>query len=573
MRNILRFIIGFWFFCLLAIPVSGYAAVPIGAFDGFTEGGTAFGWAFSADFPENALVIHFYADAPAGPGRFVVGWTEANVSRPDLNAVGIPGNHGFIFEIPAGLRDGKPHALYAYAIDPGGGVNPLLEWSPRQFSFLVETSLSIVSPVEGALVNGLIHIDVEGTGPTGTVELYADGMLKGAYLEHPYRFGLDTKQLVNGTHRIEVRGYDLSEKMVAGSSVIVVVQNDEVQNLHAVVVGGQDIVRYAADKCEWWDIPDTFTRAFRDARGVVNLWATSITGYRMIGDSLDTVGPNCSPIMASEENVSFDVLAYHEWLTSPYTLDGQTIYSLVHNEWYAWLVDPRCTQNNQIDGWVNSITLAVSTDGGVSFIHPSDYIVRQPPVPWDASFSCAPEHPTIYGSFTPSNIISGADGYYYAMFQSEADPTGILMWGSCLMRNRDVSNASSWEVFTKDGWAVSKIGACTPLERDKIEKMHGSLTFNLFLNAYVLVDEKFFPERGVFFSLSEDLMHWTEPVMIFAGDGFWYPTLLDPSDTSRNFEETGRMPYVYFIRPHHNSDGSVDVFRRDLVRQQVQLQE
>ena len=44
----------------------------------------------------------------------------------------------------------------------------------------------------------------------------------------------------------------------------------------------------------------------------------------------------------------------------------------------------------------------------------------------------------------------------------------------------------------------------------------------------------------------------------------YFESLIDPADTSRNFENTGQMPYLYYSRV--NKDGT-----RDLVRAQVKF--
>jgi hypothetical protein len=48
-----------------------------------------------------------------------------------------------------------------------------------------------------------------------------------------------------------------------------------------------------------------------------------------------------------------------------------------------------------------------------------------------------------------------------------------------------------------------------------------------------------------------------------------YPSLLDPRSQSRNFETTGRRPYLYFIRFHNKA--CRDTLDRDLVRVPVEI--
>ena len=86
-----------------------------------------YGWARDADYQDagESIQVHFYADKPccvADSGEYI-GYTLAN----DLSemAVGGNGNHRFIFEIPASLKDGENHEIYAYAIgvDSDGALN------------------------------------------------------------------------------------------------------------------------------------------------------------------------------------------------------------------------------------------------------------------------------------------------------------------------------------------------------------------------------------------------------------------------------------------------------------------
>ena len=61
--------------------------------------------------------------------------------------------------------------------------------------------------------------------------------------------------------------------------------------------------------------------------------------------------------------------ADHEWLAAPYTDDGRTVYSLVHDEYQGQTHPGRCPSGVYLKCWYNSITLAVSTDGGRTFTH------------------------------------------------------------------------------------------------------------------------------------------------------------------------------------------------------------
>lgn len=114
-----------------AVP---YATPPIGYLERIEPDGQAIGWTLDPNCPEQSIDLHFYLDGPAGRGEFV-GGIRGDRPRSDVNeSTGYPGDHGFAFQIPGEHLDGSQHELYAYALDPAGGHNPLLSGSPMKFS-------------------------------------------------------------------------------------------------------------------------------------------------------------------------------------------------------------------------------------------------------------------------------------------------------------------------------------------------------------------------------------------------------------------------------------------------------
>jgi hypothetical protein len=108
---------------------------PYGWLDQVDGAGVATGWACDANDYTAALTIHFYADGPAGSGSFVGSAVAGELREPAVGeACGGYRAHGYSFRIPDSLRDNGTHALYAYALDVGGGGNPLLSGSPKSFS-------------------------------------------------------------------------------------------------------------------------------------------------------------------------------------------------------------------------------------------------------------------------------------------------------------------------------------------------------------------------------------------------------------------------------------------------------
>jgi hypothetical protein len=105
--------------------------VPIGWFDTIDGEGTAHGWTCDANDYGAALQVHFY------DGGAFIGAATANSWREQAVADNCGGNpyHGFVFHLPASVRDGRSHVVYAYAINIGPGwVNPNLSGSPRTYT-------------------------------------------------------------------------------------------------------------------------------------------------------------------------------------------------------------------------------------------------------------------------------------------------------------------------------------------------------------------------------------------------------------------------------------------------------
>ena len=117
--------------------------------------------------------------------------------------------------------------------------------------------------------------------------------------------------------------------------------------------------------------------------------------------------------------------------------------------------------------------------------------------------------------------------------------------------------------------------------------MTHSLTYNTYLDKYVLVSPAGGaagrqPRRRVGLLLLDlrrpDRLDATAPDPRGGADGQYqcgdpnpvgYPSLLDPDSPSRNFETTGRRPWLYFTRFHYKECRSD--LNRDLVRVRVRF--
>jgi hypothetical protein len=353
----------------------------------------------------------------------------------------------------------------------------------------------------------------------------------------------------------------------------------------------QKVFDWSRDACEPVDLPDQAPRAYRDFQGRVRMFASNYVTRGFIGPSLNAVKHTCNVALKSDLDPRPSQFDNREWLSAPYTLDGRNIYALVHQEYHGEGPRSACPSGSYNGCLYNAITLASSSDGGTSFSHrpPPQHLVAGPP------YRYVPDSGP-FGLFQPSNIMR-KDGYFYTLLQAERFRK--LNRGTCLMRSRNLADPNSWRGWDGDGFSIRFANPyrqrvdpekhlCKPIAFQQIGVMSQSLTYNTYLDRYVLIGPsgKRLPGKrrgvtwGFYFSVSKDLIHWSDRRLIAQTELPWthrcrdrdsvtYPSLLDPSSRSRNFETTGRRPYLYFTRIHY--DGCRMSLNRDLIRRRVEF--
>ena len=257
-----------------------------------------------------------------------------------------------------------------------------------------------------------------------------------------------------------------------------------------------------------------------------------------------------------------------EWISALYTRDGKTVYALIHNEYQGYKHGSTiCPSGVYEKCWYNAVTLAISTDGGRNFHHapaPNQFVATIPER-YKPNGGQA-------GMFSPSNIVRSPGGFYYSMVHTIGyDHKG----GVCLMRTTDLANPRSWRGWDgsgfnlefKDPYTSKDAGPqCTFIDHRDIQEMSTSLTYNTYLNKYVLVGYGTDYDRlsrrsvyGIYFSVSDDLLHWSGrrllkevvlPWTYHCGgpDPNLYFSVLDPESTSRSYDRVGKTAYLYFTR-------------------------
>jgi hypothetical protein len=345
------------------------------------------------------------------------------------------------------------------------------------------------------------------------------------------------------------------------------------------------------DACETWDVPDIGARAFRTVDGTVTLIASHFVNRAMRGPDLDRVRQDCAVVFRGRQADAPDAFDDKGWIAAPWTTDGRTVFALIHNEYQGHLRPTVCPAGNYMACWGNAVTLARSMDGGRTFQGGgAENLVAALPYRYRGDFG---RHQGLFG---PSNIVE-RDGHFYAFLWSEGFEAQRR--GACLMRTDRIDDPRSWRAFDGQGFTVSFVDpyrqavgdptrhVCAPVAPDRLVAPVLSIVRLSQNGRFVALmtmrgREVGRQERtaGVWWSESADLLNWSPPRLLLAGSTFSafvcdggavlaYPSLLDPTSPSRNFDVLASRPYLYVTRvlPKDCKLGT----RRDLIRFPIRI--
>jgi hypothetical protein len=342
----------------------------------------------------------------------------------------------------------------------------------------------------------------------------------------------------------------------------------------------ETVFNHSTDSCEPQDLPDTPAHAVRLADGSLMLAdGNAPRNYAMFGADFSTLRRSCTaPTLVSDDLTNPDSYDNQEWILSLYR-DSNLVHALIHNEYHDPIA-PDCKPGDSSPAnpcWYNSITYGVSSDGGHTFTHaaPPAHLVAPPPEVWNPQ---GPPPP--YGYFTPSNIVRAQDGFYYSVFVAQAI-NGREQ--TCVMRTQTLGDATSWRAWDGTGFSLimsdpytgPPASLCAGVVAPAIAQP--TLTYNTYLLKYMMVGGAVVgnpPVCGAAYALSSDLIHWTSVQIMrtayfpsnpacqppSGSSASVYFSIIDHSDTSVNFENSGQTPFLYYTRFNDLS------LNRDLVR-------
>ena len=126
---------------------------------------------------------------------------------------------------------------------------------------------------------------------------------------------------------------------------------------------------------------------------------------------------------------------------------------------------------------------------------------------------------------------------------------------------------------------------CAPVDFNSIGTITESLTCNTYFRKWMLMgmsigDPDFNKPPGLYFSLSDDLLNWTDATLLMEAEVRWVadcnlpdpikdPSILDPNSPSRNFDTVGQTAQLFYTWYHLSGcNGTLD---RDLIRIPIQF--
>ena len=338
---------------------------------------------------------------------------------------------------------------------------------------------------------------------------------------------------------------------------------DAVDMRLASVSPPQVVYDTAHDPCGQDDMPDVNARAFRDAGGSIVMFALYDMNRAFRGKGLEHLSIDCHVVLGSGSDPDPAHYDDRNFLTATWTANGSNVVALIHHEYHADL-HGRCNVKSTLGCWYNTILAYQSKNAGADFTRSEPLVVAAAPFRQDVGQG---RH---RGFFNPSNIFS--DGRYEYFFAATTGWNGQA-YGACLFRSATPENSASWRAFDGHGFSIRYDDpyaagfvvpkACAPISPFvfPVGAVVRNRTSGLWIAVFQAAQNAgVYPVDGFYYAEAKDLTHWSEPRLLLAGKTLYsdpckagpsmiaYPSLLDPTAKSRNFDDVGAAPFLYYVR-------------------------
>lgn len=346
------------------------------------------------------------------------------------------------------------------------------------------------------------------------------------------------------------------------------------------------IFDYAKSACEYLDIPDTPTRAFRDGRGQMHVFQTHFINRQSVGADLFSLAHDCTVVYRGADSKNPADFDPRSWIASTYSPDGKTVYAIAHNEFQANRWSDICPSGIYMKCWYNVLTGLVSNDAGASFRPLQPRLVASLP------FRAEETQGKHAGVFLPTNIVSDAGALYFMAHVVSPAPQKE---GNCLFRSTNPGDTGAWRMWYRGSFSSQTANPyggpvnrsehlCDPID---VENLPWPVTgivrhepTGIWIALMLRTGSAKTRETGVYYSTSRDLLSWNGPALLMAANTerhacgtdkqpISYPMLIDPASTSRNFETVSNRAVLTFVRVWMNGCKSSMV--RDVVGRTVTL--
>ncbi len=337
-------------------------------------------------------------------------------------------------------------------------------------------------------------------------------------------------------------------------------------------VSGSPITLFSGgDGCGKYDFVDAPARAFRDDAGLIHMFAAGDHNRQFKGTDFLHAHYDCTVTFQGGHQSNPSAYDDYGWLTAFQTDNGRTVHALVHNEYHGSERPRVCAKPGSPGCWETDVTAAISRDSGTTFQHipaPSGLVAALP-------YKYDSRHVTQVGFFNPTNVVS-YHGFHY-VFIAMINPVDRTS-GMCLLRTKSMSNPGSWRGWDGSGFNATlvdpytvevekpKAHLCQPVAKGDLFFGTGSISHYAPANVFVATmrfnkwDLPLHREvPGVYVSTSKDLLDWSVPSLVLSdkqammadstplGSYQYYPSLLDPAASDRNFSEITTTPYLVTV--------------------------